>query len=130
MRLILHSIPHSSKQHSRIARTTHSRPCLGAARRRVLGVVASACLAFGLPRPVAAQSVSGQARTLVREARKLMEKGHHAEACPKLEESLRLDPGIGTQFNLAHCWEQIDRTASAWGLFMDVAAAAGAAGQR
>lgn len=50
-------------------------------------------------------------------------------ACPKLEESLRLDHGMGTQFNLAHCWEKLGRTASAWALFLDVAAAARAANQ-
>jgi len=35
---------------------------------------------------------------------------------------------MGTQFNLAHCWEMGGRTASAWGLFLDVAAAAGSSG--
>jgi hypothetical protein len=59
-----------------------------------------------------------------------MDKGRYAEACPKLEESLRIDPGMGTQFNLAHCWEQLGLTASAWGLFLDVAAAAESSGQR
>jgi hypothetical protein len=77
-----------------------------------------------------AQSSSAQARTLFREARRLMEKDRFTAACPKLEESLRLDPGMGTQFNLAHCWEKIGRTASAWGMFLDVAAAAKQSGQR
>jgi hypothetical protein len=77
-----------------------------------------------------AQSSSAQARSLFREARRLMDKKNYAPACPKFEESLRLDPGMGTQFNLAHCWEMIGRTASAWGLFLDVAAAAEASGQR
>jgi hypothetical protein len=58
-----------------------------------------------------------------------MDKGRFAEACPKLQESLRIDPGMGTQFNLAHCWEQLGLTASAWGLFLDVAAAAESSGQ-
>jgi hypothetical protein len=77
----------------------------------------------------AAPSSSAQARSLFREARDLMEKGRFAEACPKLEESLRIDPGMGTQFNLAHCWERLGLTASAWGLFLDVAAAAESSGQ-
>jgi len=79
--------------------------------------------------PAGAQSTSATARVLFREARKLMDQGHFEEACPKLEESLRLDHGIGTQFNLAHCWEKTGRTASAWGLFLDVASAASGAGQ-
>lgn len=58
-----------------------------------------------------------------------MEEERFAEACPKLEESLRLDQGMGTQFNLAHCWEKLGRTASAWALFLDVAAAARAGNQ-
>ncbi len=58
-----------------------------------------------------------------------MEAERFEEACPKFEESLRLDPGMGTQFNLAHCWEKVGRTASAWALFLDVAAAARAVNQ-
>jgi hypothetical protein len=80
--------------------------------------------------PAWAKSSSAAARVLFRAARALMDKGRFAQACPKLEESLRLDDGMGTQFNLAHCWEQIGRTASAWGMFLDVAAAASAAQQR
>jgi hypothetical protein len=79
--------------------------------------------------PARAQTTSANARVLFREARKLMEGGRFEQACPMLEESLRLDPGMGTQFNLAHCWEKLGRTASAWGLFLDVASAANAAGQ-
>jgi hypothetical protein len=69
------------------------------------------------------------AETLFNEARRLMQEGSYASACPLLEESQRLDPGIGTQFNLADCYEHEGRTASAWMLFLDVAAATKAAGQ-
>jgi hypothetical protein len=83
-----------------------------------------------LSRPLHAQSSGAQARALFREARELMKRESYVEACPKLEESLRLDHGIGTQFNLAHCWEKLGRTVSAWALFLDVASAAHEQNQR
>jgi len=70
------------------------------------------------------------AQALFDEARRLMGDGRHAEACPKLEESQRLDPGVGTQFNLAVCYETIGRTASAWSLFLEVAATANRGAER
>ncbi len=72
--------------------------------------------------PTAAEAAA--ARTLFDEARKLMKQGKYTEACPKLEEGARLNPGIGMRFNLASCWEHLGRTASAWSLYLDVAAAA------
>jgi hypothetical protein len=61
--------------------------------------------------------------------KQLLSEGKYAEACPKLEESQRLDPGTGTQFHLADCWEHIGRTASAWAAFLEVATASKAAGR-
>jgi hypothetical protein len=69
------------------------------------------------------------ARGLFYEARTLMQQNKFAEACPKLEESLRLDPGLGTQFNLADCNEHIGQITTAWAGFLDVAAHAKAAHQ-
>jgi hypothetical protein len=83
---------------------------------------------------VHAQEPATQARAaaqaLFDEARRLMAEGKSEEACPKLEESQRLDPGVGTQFNLAVCYEAIGRTASAWSIFLEVAAAARSAAER
>ncbi|WP_394832890.1 hypothetical protein LVJ94_40955 [Pendulispora rubella] len=69
------------------------------------------------------------AQALFNEAKKLIADGKWAEACPKLEESQKLDPGIGTQYNLANCYEHIGRAASAWAVFLNVAGEAKAAGQ-
>jgi hypothetical protein len=109
-------------------------PFLQTARRHTVARVCGCLLAvagFGtLAQTTHAQSDSAAARALFAEGRSLMEDERFAEACPKFEESLRLDHGMGTQFNLAHCWEKLGRTASAWALFLDVAAAAKAGNQQ
>jgi hypothetical protein len=69
------------------------------------------------------------AQALYETAAALARAGRWAEACPKLEESQRLDPALGTQFHLATCYESSGRPTSAWSLFLEVAAAAKATGQ-
>jgi serine/threonine-protein kinase len=58
-----------------------------------------------------------------------MQHKDFVQACPKLEESQRLDPGVGTLLYLAHCYEQLGRNASAWATFKEAAYAAADAGQ-
>ncbi len=53
-----------------------------------------------------------------------MQEGRYAVACPKLEESLRLQYGLGTEFNLADCNENVGKLAAAWLGFTSVADAA------
>ncbi len=64
------------------------------------------------------------AQSLFEEGRRLMEAGHAREACPKFEESQRLDPGGGTLLNLALCREREGRVATALVLFDEAARAA------
>lgn len=81
----------------------------------VITLLAGASLATLTPGQAAAQSrdpAAGEA--LFQEGRRLMKGGDFAAACPKLEESLRLDPAVGTLVNLASCEEQLGRTATAW----------------
>src|SRR5262245_34891354 len=54
------------------------------------------------------------AEWLFREGRALMKEGNLTAACPKLAESLRFDPAVGTLMNLAECEEREGKTASAW----------------
>lgn len=86
---------------------------------------ATACLLGAL---VCASPARGQggadkaaAQVLFDEGKALLTDGRYAEACPKLEESLRLDRGIGTLLYLAECFERTGRTASAWVHFTEAA---------
>jgi hypothetical protein len=54
------------------------------------------------------------AEQLFTAGREAFEKGDFASACPKFEESQRLDPAAGTLINLAACYEKLGRLASAW----------------
>jgi hypothetical protein len=54
----------------------------------------------------------------------LMQERRYEEACPKLSESERLEPGTGVLLRLALCDEQIGKTASAWSAFREAAARA------
>jgi len=68
-----------------------------------------------------AQSDKAAAEALFREAMRLSKASDFKGACPKFEESLRLEPSLGAQYYLADCYEKIGRTASAWANFTEVA---------
>lgn len=74
-------------------------------------------------------SQKAAAEALFDDGLKLMKANRFNEACPKLEDSQRIDPGIGTLLYLGECYEKLGRTASAWATFREAASNAGAAGQ-
>ncbi len=94
-------------------------------RKLTIRVVGLAIAIGSLAPNAQAQSDPATARTLFDEGRRLASNNQFEVACPKFQESYRLDPGIGTLFNLADCWEHIGRTASAWATFLQVVDEAG-----
>jgi hypothetical protein len=59
------------------------------------------------------------AAALFREGKALLAEHHVSEACGKLAESQRLDPGGGTLLNVALCHEMEGRVATAWSEFIE-----------
>ncbi len=90
-----------------------------------LAVVSAPGRALAQPSP----DQRAAAAALFEAGRKLQTEGKFAEACPKLEDSQKMDPGMGTLFYLSDCYEKIGRTMSAWVGFREVAAQALIAGQ-
>jgi hypothetical protein len=81
-----------------------------ATSRAVIALVACALAA-----PAHAQTA--EAEVLFREGRRLLADGDLDGACAKLEASERLDAAIGTELNLADCFDRAGKPASAWAMF-------------
>jgi hypothetical protein len=86
------------------------------ARRLALVATLGAVASWSAP-ALAADPAAAQA--LFDQARKLMLEEKWAEACPKLQESQRLDPAGGTLLHLALCREREGRVATAWTIYVD-----------
>lgn len=91
----------------------------------IAALVVSAAVAHAQP-----SDAEQRADQLFQEGRTLIEAGKFAEACPKFEESQRLDPALGTLLNLADCYERTDRLASALTAFSAAEQQARALGEK
>lgn len=73
----------------------------------------------------------GAAQTIFDRAVQLMDAHKYDEACPKLEEVVRLVPaGLGARLRLAECYEKAGKLASAWTTYTVAESAAATAGQQ
>jgi hypothetical protein len=112
-----------------LARTKEDSWKHGRSSRLAGLAIAAALQTFSISaRAQDAQAVA-VAETLFGDARKLMNDGNFVAACPKLEESERLAPAVGTLLNLGICYEKSERTASAWATFKEAISAARTNGQ-
>jgi hypothetical protein len=94
---------------------------------RITGVVAATLAMAVTAGPVSAEPSADDkalATLLFQEGRAALAADNLAEACPKLAESQRLDPGGGTLLNLALCHEQEGRLAHSWSEFKEAAGVA------
>jgi len=98
--------------------------------RAIVGLLLALCLGVTLPAPARAQTAQAKAAAeeLFELGKKLHKEGKYLEAARKLEESQRLDAGVGTLLWLGESYKKAGRLASAWASFREAASLAKAKG--
>lgn len=98
-------------------------------KHRLFSWLLTASILASAPLAQAQSSNAAIAESAFTRGKELMAEGKPAEACPKFEESHRLDPSVGALLNLGRCYEQLGRTASAWVRYKEAATLARSLGQ-
>jgi tetratricopeptide (TPR) repeat protein len=84
-------------------------------RLAVAVVVAAVCVLGASSRSARADDADQQFKL----GKKLLAERRYGEACRAFEKSDRLDPGIGAKLNVAKCYQEWGRLATAWRWFSD-----------
>jgi hypothetical protein len=84
------------------------------------GFALLAALVVSAPAWAAGGRDPAAAEALFRQGRDAARSGDYKTACAKFHESDRLDPALGTKFNIADCEEKLGHLATAWTLFDDL----------
>src|ERR1044071_8274125 len=66
-----------------------------------------------------AESPAAQADQLFKKGKRLLAQKKYPEACAAFEQSDRLDPGIGAKVNVARCYQEWGKLATAWRWYVD-----------
>lgn len=60
-----------------------------------------------------------KADDLFKQGKKLMAEKKYAEACPKFEDSFKIDAGLGTELNIGRCYEEWGKLGKAYHAYTD-----------
>ena len=96
-------------------------------RLRTTLIVTAACSLFALPAQADGKS---DAARLFKEGQELMKAQKFADACPKFEDSQKLDAQLGTVLNLAFCREKLGSTWLSWLAYRDAELRADSVGKK
>src|SRR5688572_18125932 len=86
-------------------------------------------VALGIALAPVTANAEGDADRLFAEGLALMEDGKFQEALERLERAQSEEPGIGTEFNIALCYEHLGKVATAYRHYASVVSLAHASGK-
>lgn len=98
--------------------------------RTTLNVAATCSLLALLPPTRAHADERSDAARLFKEGQELMKAQRFADACPKFEDSQKLDAQLGTVLNLAFCREKLGSTWLSWLAYRDAELRADSVGKK